>query len=123
MNPPPMRVLCLTLIIALNGCEDRNSPAARASNENYLKNTLGQIVIENRDSSGEVSESFDQALGKSGVTLRNRGDYYGCAIVYRKTGPDAFYFHSYGPNGTDDAGAGDDIKVSYSNGRWVKSRP
>lgn len=118
-----LRILSVALIIALSCCEDPNAPSARASNENYLKNTLGQIVIKNRDSSGEVFESFDQALGKSGVTLRNRGDYYGQALVYRKTGPDAFYFHSYGPNGADDAGAGDDIKVSYSSGRWLKSAP
>lgn len=114
-----LRLLAFLLILFATACSDSNSPAGRAANIDYLKNTLGPIVLNHRDANGDVFDSFEAAHAASGVTLPNRGDSYDHSLVYQKLGPEAFKFHSYGKNGVDDGGGGDDIVVTYTNGAWT----
>lgn len=107
----------LLLLLTKSGCSaDSNSPSERTTNVDYLKNTLGPIILNNRSANGEVPDSFDAAHTASGVTLPNRGDYYGHSLAYKKLGPDSLQFHSYGSNGTDDGGGNDDIVMTHTNG-------
>lgn len=109
--------LLLVALFVLSGCR-RAEAARRAENCHYMQETLGPLVLEYAARYHAMPETFDEALQESGVTLAHRGDAFGGSLVYRKTGDTAFYFLAYGPDGVDDAGAGDDLQVVYEAG-WL----
>jgi hypothetical protein len=99
-------------VIGLSGCASYDEAANRA----YIKDKLGGIVLSYKQKHGQLPQTFEQAHDDSKITLLNRGDLYGGAIVYEKVNDNSFYFLSFGANGRDDNGQGDDLKVEYNNG-------
>jgi hypothetical protein len=109
--------LCLLLLLACccTGCGRAES---RAENARYMRGTLGKVILDFKARTGHLPNYFDEALNGTSVTLPHRGDYYGNALVYTRTGPDSFLLRSCGPNDLDEDGACDDLDVVYRSG-WV----
>ncbi|MBN1889307.1 MAG: hypothetical protein JW850_15035 [Thermoflexales bacterium] len=107
-------VILLCLLPACVG----DAATQRARNCVYIRDTLGAIVLGYQERHGRLPDTFAEAHEESGVVLPNRGDVAGRTLIYVKTGEDSFYFLSYGPNGKNDAGLGDDLKVEYQAG-WL----
>ncbi|MEM9217820.1 MAG: hypothetical protein AAGD25_26205 [Cyanobacteria bacterium P01_F01_bin.150] len=106
-----------TAIVA--SCQ-QNRDLRRSRNVAYLKDVLGGIVLEHRDTNGEVFASFEQSHTASGIVLDQRGDRFGRPLIYYKLGPESFKFHAFGPNGTNDNGGKDDIILIYEAGQWAE---
>lgn len=96
-----------------------NSLAGRQKNVEYMRNMLGQIVVEYFEKHGSIPDGFEIALNDSGKTLPNRGDYYGRSMVYQKLSDDSFRFVAFGQNGEYDDGESDDVVVKYADRAWT----
>jgi len=119
-----MKLLILILIIPfLISCSDTNSRENRSKNIQFLKNTLGPVVIEYYKKHGVFPEFFDDALQEYQETLPNRGDAFGQSLVYERISMNSFYFHSYGSNGQNDNGKEDDLVVTYIDNKWYIDHP
>ena len=114
MKTVSLLIICYFLFFLLMGCRKYDAK----KNENYIKGTLGKIILDFKSKHNRLPETFSEAHNYTGTILQHRGDYYSNPIIYFKTGDNSFYFLSYGRNGKNEGGAGDDLKVEYLNGVW-----
>ena len=99
-----------------------HNPATRQKkNVEYMRNTLGDIVLEYAEKYGDIPDTFEAALNDSSKTLPNRGDYYGGALVYEKLSDKSFRFVALGKNNRYDQGKSDDVVVMYVDGIWANN--
>ena len=84
----------------------------------YVRDELGNIVLDYIEGNSEPPDSFDLALQTSTRRLRHRGDYFGRGIVYKKIDAQSFFFISAGPNNRIEMGRADDLVICYEHGRW-----
>jgi hypothetical protein len=103
--------LLLALGIAVVSCRSRD-------NEAYI-DSLASLVVRYQERHGSPPDGFETAHAESGVTLPNRGDAYGRALLYHKFGDRGFLFRAYGTNGKNDFGLGDDLDIYYLDRRRV----
>ena len=94
---------------------------ARSANCRYLRDTLGAIVLGYQARHGEFPATVSEALADTpGVSLPQRGDWYGRATVYTRT-TDGFSFTSAGADGR--LNTSDDEGVVYQTDRWLMACP
>ncbi len=112
-------VLCAIVVGYYVTSTNPNSLAGRQNNVEYMRNKLGEIVMEYSEKHGSIPEGFEIALNDSDKTLPNRGDYYGRSMVYEKLSDDSFRFIAFGQNGEYDNGEADDVVVKYADRTWT----
>lgn len=108
----------LSLICLVSSCSKSNSNID--SNEQYLKETLGSIILEYQKDTGRLPNTFTEALKKSNKKLSHRGDINGNSMVYEKVNEDQFYIMSYGRNNKFEHGKGDDLILFYTKESWKR---
>lgn len=116
--------LSLVYLMLVTGCHpdpDPDSSSGRQKNADFLREKLGEIVIQYSDKHSNIPEIFGYALTDSGKTLPNRGDYYGRPMIYQKLSEDSFRFVAFGRNGEFDDGMNDDVVVTYANGTFTNN--
>lgn len=115
--------LVLTVIVVGFYATSTNpdSQAGRQKNVKYMRNILGEIVIEYSQNHGRIPEGFEIALNDSNKTLPNRGDYYGRSMIYEKLSEDSFRFVAFGKNGEYDDGKSDDVVAQYADRAWTNN--
>lgn len=112
-------VLCAVAVGYFATSTNPNSSVGRQKNAEYMRNRLGEIVMEYFEKHGSIPEGFGIALSVSDKRLPNRGDYYGRSMVYQKLAGDSFRFVAFGQNGEYDDGNSDDVVVKYADGTWM----
>jgi hypothetical protein len=95
---------------------------SREENIAYIKNALwGKVVFRYYKKYGEMPPYFSKAHDFSGYQLPNRGDVNGDNLATGRLSKDSFYFHSFGLNGQNEMGKGDDLFMIYRKDSWVKN--
>ncbi|MHB9082082.1 MAG: hypothetical protein ACYC3X_31855 [Pirellulaceae bacterium] len=105
-------------VLLLVGCAPESTASHNEANFQYIRDTLGDVVLEYQASHGHIPEEFDTGLSEYGKSLAHRGDIDGHGITYSKIGPEIFMFISSGRNNKMEMGHGDDLVVVCSNGIW-----
>lgn len=88
-------------------------------NSEYI-NYLSSLIIEFRTKTGHLPESLDETISYLGIRLNNKGDVNGHSLLYVKAGDAAFMIRSYGANGIDELGSGDDYESFCIDKNFVR---
>jgi len=88
------------------------------ANIEYVRDTLGGIVLEYRERHGRLPTTLTRAIETDGHRLSHRGDSFGRGVGYETLGDDCFWFICSGPDGVDDHGGGDDVVLVWERGTW-----
>lgn len=109
----PLYVVCFMIA----GCSGLVTQP-RSANVNFLKNVVGDVVLEYYRKHGHMPDGIEEALVATNRTLPNRGDVHGHSLLYIKESDDTFVLMSAGANNRFEAGLGDDVVLKCSSRSW-----
>jgi len=105
-------IVCFLVVLCLGGFFIETDAANKRKNRRYLE-YLGNIALQYAEEQGELPEYLSAALDRTGKKLPNRGDADGRGLVYIKLNENEFILRSFGIDGKNNEGGGDDIEVRF----------